>query len=279
MKVSVIIPTYNRNISKCLEGITKQNFDEYEVIVVNDGGDGVTRRLKDHYKQVQFVEAPHKGPAHAKNVGIKLAKGKYVIFIGDDIITGKMFVKSHFDFLEAHKGCASAGATMFHPETNNALIFPTLHKLGLGNFTTPTPEDCGWWSFTTSNVGVPRSYLKELFDEKFPYPAFEDNELGYRLYKVGLVLKYNPLAVAYHYHIYNKQIINQRMSEMGSSIAYFTHKHPELRRFYIKSPFTYLAMHIAQLCPFAGIYKDLSDYALRKYYAYRQAKEHFEFKG
>jgi glycosyltransferase involved in cell wall biosynthesis len=273
MEVSVIIPTYHRGkyAEECLEAILRQDFEqEYEVIVVDDGS---TIQYEFPYnlitnKKIRYIRREHKGPSAARNYGIGIAKGKYVIFIGDDIICPSDFIKNHYTFLLQNRNCASAGATVWHPNTPNLDLLSLLQYIGLGNFSTDNPEDCGFYSFTTSNIAIPKFYLKmEQFDENFPYPALEDNELGLRLYMRGLKIKYNEKAAAYHKHAYTMEDLKRRQWELGYSIGYFIQKHPKMKKTYIKPKlyiplFTLLRMKIFSFLKF---YNKVAICAYEKY--------------
>ena len=87
--VSVIIPTYAHStyIGQTLESVFSQSFEDYEVIVVNDGSpDDAGSRLADlsNSGRIRYVEQPHAGPAAARNHGLSLAKGEFIAFLDDD---------------------------------------------------------------------------------------------------------------------------------------------------------------------------------------------------
>ncbi|MCP4270105.1 MAG: glycosyltransferase [Candidatus Brocadiaceae bacterium] len=93
--VSIIIPTYNvgKYIDQTLESIFDQDVTDYEVIVVDDGSTDATQSILEAYKnRISFCYQQNRGPAAARNVGIKMAKGKYIAFQdGDDLWTsGKL---------------------------------------------------------------------------------------------------------------------------------------------------------------------------------------------
>lgn len=96
---SIIIPTYNtkKYITQCVESFTKQNFDDYEIIICDDGStDGtieLLKKLKNSYKNVIIEFNEHIGAGAARNEGIKLSKGKYIYFCdSDDYVTDDFFV-------------------------------------------------------------------------------------------------------------------------------------------------------------------------------------------
>ncbi|MGF1449416.1 MAG: glycosyltransferase family 2 protein [Opitutales bacterium] len=94
MKVSVIIPCYNRAdvIGATLDAVLNQHRPPEEVIVVDDGStDGSANYLRTHYgHRVRVIEQPNGGPGSARNTGLKVAQGEYVEFMdSDDIPTAE----------------------------------------------------------------------------------------------------------------------------------------------------------------------------------------------
>lgn len=88
--VSVIIPTYKRTdyLKLTLESIQNQFFQDFEIIVVDDGTPGdENQKLCATFDKVQYIKIPNSGgPATPRNEGIKLSKGKYLAFVDDDDI-------------------------------------------------------------------------------------------------------------------------------------------------------------------------------------------------
>lgn len=88
--VSIIIAVYNteKYIDKCFESIQAQTYDNYEVIVVDDGStDSSGEKCDDIRREDNRFRVVHKengGAASARNVGIELAKGDYFVFIDSD---------------------------------------------------------------------------------------------------------------------------------------------------------------------------------------------------
>lgn len=93
-KVSVIIAAYNeqKNIKECLETITKQSYPDYEVIVVDDGSSDKTRQIIKSFS-VTLFEQNHQGPAKARNLGAKQAKGKILVFMDADMTFTQTFLE------------------------------------------------------------------------------------------------------------------------------------------------------------------------------------------
>jgi glycosyltransferase involved in cell wall biosynthesis len=90
VKVTVIIPTYNRvdYLKKTLDSIVAQTFQDFEIIVVDDGSpNDTTEVLCKHYSKVKYIRIPNSGgPAKPRNTAIKEANGDYIAFVDDDDI-------------------------------------------------------------------------------------------------------------------------------------------------------------------------------------------------
>lgn len=90
IKFSVVIPSYNRAhcILDAIESVLKQNYSNYEVIVVDDGSTDDTReKIKniEHEKTIFFKELEHnRGPNIARNIGSEMANGDWLVFLDSD---------------------------------------------------------------------------------------------------------------------------------------------------------------------------------------------------
>ena len=86
--ISIVIPAYNveKYIAQCIESINKQTFDDYEVIIVDDGStDKTLDIIKDNITdKYQVISQKNYGAGAARNAGIKLATGKYLTFMDAD---------------------------------------------------------------------------------------------------------------------------------------------------------------------------------------------------
>jgi glycosyltransferase involved in cell wall biosynthesis len=87
--VSVIIPTYNRAdcITKSIDSVLSQNYNDYEIIVVDDGSTDNTRQILQVYVDkglIRYIYQDNAGCAAARNVGISTAKGEWIAFLDSD---------------------------------------------------------------------------------------------------------------------------------------------------------------------------------------------------
>lgn len=88
--VSVILPVYNaaQRLPACLESICRQRYQNLEIIVVNDGSNDASMSILNQYaakdKRIVAVDKDNRGVSATRNLGISLAKGKYLQFIDSD---------------------------------------------------------------------------------------------------------------------------------------------------------------------------------------------------
>lgn len=86
---SVILPTYNRGhcIGEMIDSILKQDFKNYELIVIDDGStDGTVEMLKERYggAEIRIISQENGGVSSARNLGMSLARGEYITFVDSD---------------------------------------------------------------------------------------------------------------------------------------------------------------------------------------------------
>jgi glycosyltransferase involved in cell wall biosynthesis len=88
-KFSVIVPTYNRGhlISRAIESIFAQTFNDFEIIVIDDGSTDDTKKILDAYQgKIRYCHQKNQGVSAARNHGIREARGEFLSFTDDDVI-------------------------------------------------------------------------------------------------------------------------------------------------------------------------------------------------
>ncbi len=115
MRLSIIIPIFNveETLERCLESVLRQSFQNYEVILIDDGSKDNSRKIAKQFMKsddrFSLISQSNQGLSAARNVGLELAKGEYVTFIdSDDFIDENLYerlmpvLEKHpeYDFLE-----------------------------------------------------------------------------------------------------------------------------------------------------------------------------------
>lgn len=94
-RVSVIIPTYNRAdlIGETVESVLKQTFDDFEIIIVDDGSTDSTKKVVRGFNgPIKYIYQENRGRSYARNRGFEVSSGDYVCFLdSDDLLTPRMF--------------------------------------------------------------------------------------------------------------------------------------------------------------------------------------------
>ncbi len=103
--VSVIIPAYNAAdfISAALDSIFAQTFNDYEVIVINDGSPDTTlleQALAPYLARIIYLKQENRGAAAARNAGLRIARGRFVAFLDADDFWLPEYLASQINFLD-----------------------------------------------------------------------------------------------------------------------------------------------------------------------------------
>lgn len=156
LDISVIVCTYNRpeKLKVAVDSLKMQSFDKsrYEILVVNNGGEAC-RVTND--ENVRVVYEPEKGLSNARNTGGRLSKGKYLVYVDDDIYAEKDLLQSIFTAFEKHKNIGIVGGQIIldTPLPRPDIILPGKETL--------------WSEYT---VGY-KNFRKIRHQYEFPYGA------------------------------------------------------------------------------------------------------------
>ena len=105
-KVSVIVPTYNRadRLERALNSIVSQTYQDFELIVVDDGSTDKTSQLMKSFPKAQyFYIKKNSGVSKARNVGLAFAKGELICFLDSDDLWKEKKIQIQSLWLENNK--------------------------------------------------------------------------------------------------------------------------------------------------------------------------------
>ena len=109
MKLSIIVPVYNaeKTLKRCIESVRKQTFQDYELILVNDGSADVSMDIINLYckmdSRIKGIEQENQGVSIARNKGIEQAQGDYILFIDSDDMIPENYCEEIMRSLKEHK--------------------------------------------------------------------------------------------------------------------------------------------------------------------------------
>ena len=244
--ISVIMPCYNRayDLHRVLEAYDQQIGDvPFEVIAIDDASSDGTNQLLSGYQAQRYrltvlQQDRNQGPAAARNRGIEKASNELILFVGDDILPQNDFIQRH---LIAHRSkpqteVAILGRSLWPPDAPVNTLMAHIDGVGAQQFSyhfLQHGRSYDFRHFYTSNISLKTEFLKSeknWFDTSFPYAAFEDVELSYRLAKRGMQIIYDQSPLAYHYHYHNIWTFSKRQRNAGEMIERIVRKYPEIRR-------------------------------------------------
>ena len=175
--MSVIIPVYNveEYLSSSIESIQKQDYENIEIIIVNDGSTdnsgAICNRFAENDDRIKVIHQANAGRSVARNVGIDRAVGDYFVFVDSDDILHPSYISVLLSAL-SESGCKLAMCDMqrFQETPEIANIPETLFKEILPSKQSIQRFLLGeWWSAPA------KIYKSELF-ESIRFPVGRNNE-------------------------------------------------------------------------------------------------------
>jgi len=197
VKLSIIIPTHNsqNTIQDLLFSINNSpsvDFKHIEVIVVDDQSKDKTRKIVSQIKSIlnfSFLTincTSHVGPAKARNLGAKKAKGKFLLFLDGDVELKNKTLTNTLKTIEDGKVKAFTGIWDFNQKTKG--FFPQFKALRDWSYWFIEREEYShYYLFSTRIAGIEKKLFQKLggFIEDYKEPTVEDIEFTYRIEKMS----------------------------------------------------------------------------------------------
>lgn len=195
LAVSIVIPTRNRaaDLRRCLDALAAQSYPltEVEILICDDGS---TESLAEtiaagerHGLRLRHLRQEGRGPAAARNLGIRAARGAIIAMTDSDTRPDREWLARLVGALQRHpEACGVEGQVYADNEGE-------FDPLGEG------PHNREGGVFLTCNCAYRRDALIAAggFDETFPFPAYEDTELAARIGELGPII-WEPAAIVVH---------------------------------------------------------------------------------
>jgi glycosyltransferase involved in cell wall biosynthesis len=224
--VSVVIPTYNRAayVRACVESVLAQTFDDYEIIVIDDGSTDNTRDLLQPWirtGKISYYYQDNKGPSGARNAGFNRAAGELIAFLDSDDLWPPDKLEWQVRYMREHPdaGVVGGGYEVFDESTPKKR--PPALQEGDISF-----EDAFGGGFCFVNAGatlIRAGILRKAggFDERCRLS--EDLDLWLKLLREGCrIVRVPRLALYYRSHSTN---ISANMLAMYQSGEFVLRKH------------------------------------------------------
>lgn len=109
-KIGIIIPVYNVELylNRCIDSILKQTFEDFEVILIDDGSTDRSGRICDEYAEtdarIQAVHKDNSGVADTRNKGLEIVKTEYITFIDADDYVDSHYLETLYRLMKKYDG-------------------------------------------------------------------------------------------------------------------------------------------------------------------------------
>lgn len=184
-QISIIVPVYRveKYIYQCVESILDQTFQNFQLILVDDGSDDGSAAICDRYaRQDSRIKVIHKengGLSDARNVGLKEATGEYIAFIdSDDAIHPRFLETLYYTIIKFNCDIAICGIEKFsekYPYEISLTISETV--------TIKKPVECFYKTNSLYDVAWNKLYKREIIAD-ICYPQGRVHEDIYTTYKI-----------------------------------------------------------------------------------------------
>ena len=249
-KLSIVIITWNQSnkLKRCLDSIFDNDNckEDIEIIVIdNYSTDNTLLMLKDYTSRIRLiVNKKNRGVAPARNQGIKIAKGDYVMMLDDDTQVKPGCFSKIISFMDSHEDCWCLGTKQIRPNGNTGHNVRTFYDLPtiiarrtlLGRFMKDkirhhlmldwdhnSTKEVDW--VAGANFVMRGKAIKSIgaFDEKYFF-GFEDVDWCYRIKLAGKQVYYLHDAVIVHdfQRTSRKFFSKKALDHLLSSIRFYT---------------------------------------------------------
>jgi glycosyltransferase involved in cell wall biosynthesis len=253
---SIVIPVYNRpdEVGELLESLTKQRYQAFEVLIIEDGSSVTCKSVADQYASVLDIKYHFKengGQGFARNFGFEKAKGEYLIVFDSDCLIPEDYLQIVDSFLNEHQVDAFGGPDRAHPGFN------TLQKAISYSMTSPLTT--GGIRGGKRHIGKfhPRSFNMGISQEVFRKTG------GYRITRMGEDVEFSirvldegfTTALIEDAYVYHKR--RTSLKQFYKQLHFFGRARVNVNRFFPGQ------MKLVHLLPFfftLGIFTWLSTY-------------------
>jgi glycosyltransferase involved in cell wall biosynthesis len=202
-ELSIVIPTYDRRerLRACLDALARQTqpASDFEVIVVDDGSSDGTLEMLEALSLPFFLRVVRQGRntgyGAARNAGVGVARGTYVLFLDDDVSATPELVAEHLRVQHEEGGVGVIGPYPQSLPRGAGRFARAVAELRLEYYESLEKQIPTFTAFHTGNLSVPRADFEAVGGFADDLPRAVDVELGYRLQEAGMRFVFAPRAL------------------------------------------------------------------------------------
>lgn len=217
--VSVVIPVYKveKYLPYCFESIKKQTFENYEIVLVDDGSPDKCGKICDDFAtlfdNVKVIHQKNQGLSAARNNGAKMSSGKYITFLDSDDVVSKDYIETLYTLVIENEADISVGLLVpFWGEESAEIKRNCSNKLEI--FDTEKALEEMMYGQKFGVQGPDKLYKRDLVvNDPFPIGKLhEDQAAMYKIIANCKKLAYTNKPI-YFYRQRNESIVHTRVTK------------------------------------------------------------------
>ncbi|MEP6905899.1 MAG: glycosyltransferase, partial [Gemmatimonadales bacterium] len=225
-RASVVVCSYNgsQTIRATLEGLSRLEYPDFEIIVVDDGSTDATPDIAAEF-DCRLIRTQNGGLSRARNLGAAAASGEIVAFIDDDAYPDSLWLRYLVARIESSDWAGAGGPNL--PPAGDGMIAECVANAP-GGPVHVLLSDREAEHIPGCNMAFRKSALEAVggFDERFRV-AGDDVDICWRLIDHGLKIGFSPAAVVWHHRRNSARAYWKQQREYGRAEALLEQKWPE----------------------------------------------------
>ena len=233
--VSIIIPVYNNfeYTNKCIESIVNNSSNiSYEIIIADDISTDLTKNIKEYFSNI-YINKNRKEHGFVMNCNkaANLARGKYILFLNNDVQVQKGWLLYLVKLIESDEKIGMVGSKFIYPngilQEAGGIVWNNGRAYNYGRGKDPELSEYNYVKevdyISGASIMIRKSIWKEIggFDKRFIPAYYEDTDLAFEIRKLGYKVMLQPNSVVIHFEgtsngknlssgLKKYQIINQK---------------------------------------------------------------------
>ena len=223
--VSIIVCSYNggRTLAACLNSLSKLNYSDYEIILVDDGSADDTRDIAEQFPHVRYIYQENHGLSHARNTGAAAAKGEVFAYTDSDCMADADWLYYLIGTLVSGDYAGVGGPNATPPARNwiQACVAAApggpSHVLLTDTVAEHIPGcNMAFYRWAFENIGG--------FDVEY-HKAGDDVDFCWRLQQAGCVIAFSPTAIVWHHRRFTLRAFLKQQDGYGEAESLLRFKH------------------------------------------------------
>lgn len=210
--VSIIIPVYNKfeYTNKCIKSIfnTSSNIS-YEIIIADDMSNDLTKHIKNYFSNISINKNKKEhGFVMNCNKAANLARGKYILFLNNDVQVQKGWLLNLVNLIESDEKIGMVGSKFIYPngilQEAGGIVWNNGKACNYGRGKDPELSEYNYVKevdyISGASIIIRNSIWKEIggFDKRYIPAYYEDTDLAFEIRKHGYKVMFQPSSVVVH---------------------------------------------------------------------------------